>query len=103
MAKRKNNKSIEELNKENLILKTKVKHLINDLQLTREENEISTKNYFEIYSSLERKVEERTRQVEELQKQYQQAQRLESIGTLAGGKLPIISIICLWEFRETPR
>ena len=85
MTKRKTNKSIEELKKENLILETKVKHLINDLQLTREENEISTKNYFEIYSSMERKVEERTRQVEELQKQYQQAQRLESIGTLAGG------------------
>ena len=85
MTKRKSNKSIEELKKENLILETKVKHLINDLQLTKEENEISTQNYFEIYSSMERKVEERTRQVEELQRQYQQAQRLESIGTLAGG------------------
>jgi signal transduction histidine kinase/CheY-like chemotaxis protein len=83
MTKRKNNNSIEE--REILILETKVKHLINDLRLTREENEISTKNYFEIYSDMERKVEERTRQVKELQKQYQQAQKLESIGTLAGG------------------
>jgi len=46
--------------REILILKTKVKHLINDLRLTREENETSMKNYFEIYSNLEQKVEERT-------------------------------------------
>jgi two-component system cell cycle sensor histidine kinase/response regulator CckA len=85
MTKRKNNNSIEEIERENLILETKVKHLTNDLHLTRQENETSTKNYFEIYSDMERKVEERTRQVEELQKQYQQAQKLESIGTLAGG------------------
>ncbi|OPX36674.1 MAG: hypothetical protein B1H12_06625 [Desulfobacteraceae bacterium 4484_190.2] len=85
MTKRKNNNSIEEIERENLILKTKVKHLTNDLHLTRQENETSTKNYFEIYSDMERKVEERTRQVKELQKQSQQAKKLESIGTLAGG------------------
>lgn len=85
MTKRKNNNSIKEIERENLILETKVKHLTNDLYLTRQENETSTKNYFEIYSDMERKVEERTRQVKELQKQYQQAQKLESIGTLAGG------------------
>jgi len=85
MGKRKNNNSIEEIERENLILETKVKHLTNDLHLTRQENETSTKKYFEIYSNMERKVEERTRQVKELQKQYQQAQKLESIGTLAGG------------------
>ena len=78
MTKRKNNNSIEEIERENLILETKVKHLTNDLHLTRQENETSTKNYFEIYSDMERKVEERTRQVKELQKQYQQAQKLES-------------------------
>ena len=60
MTKRKNNNSIEEREREILILKTKVKHLTNDLRLTREENETSTKNYFEIYSNLEQKVEERT-------------------------------------------
>jgi len=60
MTKRKNNNSIEEREREILILKTNVKHLINDLRLTREENETSTKNYFEIYSNLEQKVEERT-------------------------------------------
>ncbi len=85
MTKRKYNNSIKEIERENLILKTKVKHLANDLYLTRQENDTSTKNYFEIYSDMERKVEKRTRQVKELQKQYQQAQKLESIGTLAGG------------------
>ena len=60
MTKRKNNNSIEEIERENLILEAKVKHLTNDLRLTREENETSTKNYFEIYSNLEQKVEERT-------------------------------------------
>jgi two-component system cell cycle sensor histidine kinase/response regulator CckA len=85
MTKRKKNNSIEEIERENLVLETKVKHLTNDLHLTRQENETSTEKYFEIYSNMERKVEERTRQVKELQKQYQQAQKLESIGTLAGG------------------
>ena len=84
MRKRKE-KDIEEIVKENFILKTKVKHLTNDLRLTREENEASTKNYFELYSNMEKKVEERTKELKELQKQFQQAQKLEAIGTLAGG------------------
>ena len=83
--RRRKEKDIEELEKENLILKTNVKHLTNDLRLTREENEVSTKNYFEIYANMEKKVEERTRELKELQKQFQQAQKLEAIGTLAGG------------------
>jgi len=67
MIKRKNNNSIEE--RESLILKTKVKHLINDLRLTREENDTSTKNYFEIYSRLEQKVEERTAELTKTNRQ----------------------------------
>ena len=55
--------------REILILKTKVKHLINDLRLTREENETSTKNYFEIYSNLEQKVEERTAELTKANRQ----------------------------------
>jgi len=46
--------------REILILETKVKHLTNDLHLTRQENETSMKNYFDIYSNLEQKIEERT-------------------------------------------
>ena len=69
MTKRKNNNSIEEIERENLILETKVKHLVNDLRLTREENETSTKNYFEIYSNLEQKVEERTAELTKANRQ----------------------------------
>ncbi len=69
MTKRKNNNSIEEIEREVLILKTKVKHLTNDLRLTREENEASTKNYFEIYSNLEQKVEERTAELTKANRQ----------------------------------
>jgi len=69
MTKRKNNNRIEEIEKENLVLKTKVKHLTNDLRLTREENEASTKNYFEIYSNLEQKIEERTAELTKANRQ----------------------------------
>jgi C4-dicarboxylate-specific signal transduction histidine kinase len=69
MTKRKNNNSIEEIERENLILETKVKHLVNDLRLTREKNETSTKNYFEIYSNLEQKVEERTAELTKANRQ----------------------------------
>ncbi len=69
MTKLKNNNSIDKIEKENLILETKVKHLTNDLRLTREENEASTKNYFEIYSNLEQKVEERTAELTKANRQ----------------------------------
>jgi signal transduction histidine kinase len=69
MTKRKNNNSIEEIKRENLVLETKVKHLTNDLRLTREENETSTKNYFEIYSNLEQKIEERTAELTKANRQ----------------------------------
>ncbi|MBE9546904.1 MAG: hypothetical protein IMF10_05355 [Proteobacteria bacterium] len=69
MTKRKNNNSIDKIERENLILETKVKHLTNDLRLTREENETSTKNYFEIYSNLEQKVEERTAELTKANRQ----------------------------------
>ena len=66
MTKRKNNNRIEP--REGLILKTKVKHLTNDLRLTKEEIETSTKNYFEIYSKLEEKVAERTAELTKVNK-----------------------------------
>jgi signal transduction histidine kinase len=79
MTKLKNNNLIKE--RENLILKTKVKHLINDLQLTREESETSTTNYFEIYSNLEQKVKERTAELtksnRQLNVEIQERKRIE--------------------------
>jgi len=69
---------LKELEEQNLLLETRIKHLTNDLRLTREENETSTRNYFEIYSNMEKKVEERTRELEELQRELQEkSQELE--------------------------
>jgi two-component system cell cycle sensor histidine kinase/response regulator CckA len=62
-------KSLEEKVK---LLETKVKHLSNDLRLTREENEASLANYFELYSHMERNVEERTGDIRRLQKTLEQ-------------------------------
>ncbi|NNK85636.1 MAG: hypothetical protein HKO79_07065 [Desulfobacterales bacterium] len=67
MTGRKSNMAIEP--REEVLLKTKVKHLTNDLRLTKEEIETSTKNYFEIYSKLEEKVEERTEELTKVNKQ----------------------------------
>jgi PAS domain S-box-containing protein len=53
-------------------LETQIKHLRNDLRLTREENEIATTNYFDIVSRLESMVAERTRDVQRLQKILEQ-------------------------------
>ena len=53
-------KHIEELEKKVMLLESKTKHLANDLHITREENETSTKNFLDIYSNMEKKVEERT-------------------------------------------
>ncbi len=65
-------KYIQDLETQNLILETQVRHLTNDLRLTREENENSTKNYFEIYSKMESIVEERTRELKAVQKQLEE-------------------------------
>ncbi|MDY6949948.1 MAG: response regulator [Thermodesulfobacteriota bacterium] len=55
-----------------VLLETQVKHLGNDLRLTKEENENSTRRYFEIYSNMERKVEERTAELRGLQKELEE-------------------------------
>jgi signal transduction histidine kinase len=68
MAKLKNNNRLEELKRQNSILQTKVSHLTNDLRLTKEENETSTKKYFELYGNLEQKIEERTEALMKLNK-----------------------------------
>jgi two-component system, cell cycle sensor histidine kinase and response regulator CckA len=47
-------------------LETRVKHLSNELRLTREEYESATVNYFELFSHMEKKVEERTMELNRL-------------------------------------
>ncbi len=54
------------------LLELKIKHLKNDLLLTRKENESAIANYFEIYSDVEKKVGERTKDVNRLKKKLEQ-------------------------------
>ena len=58
--KKPKDKYIGELKKRILLLESQTKHLTNDLRITREENEASTKSFLDIYSNMEKKVEERT-------------------------------------------
>jgi len=51
-----------------LSLETQIRHLTNELRLTREEYEHTTKNYFDVYSNMEKKVGERTRELKRLHK-----------------------------------
>ena len=44
-----------------LYLETKVRHLTNDLRVTREENEAVTAGYLEIHANMERMIEKRTK------------------------------------------
>jgi len=90
---------IQEIENKNLILKIKVKHLTNDLLLTKKEYETSLNNYFDIYSNMEKKVKNRTIALakvnEELQNEIddrkhaeaklRQMDKMKAIGTLAGG------------------
>lgn len=50
------------------LLEIRLRHLSNELRLTKEEYERTAKNYFDIYTNLEKKVEERTAQLVKLQK-----------------------------------
>ena len=61
-----------ELKERILTLETQLKHLRNDLRLTKEENEVATTNYFEMVSKLESMVADRTRDVERLRKILEQ-------------------------------
>lgn len=54
---------VKELERENLILKTRLKHLTNEIRVTKEEYETTTTKYFDIYSNLDKMVKERTRQL----------------------------------------
>ncbi|MGD9161241.1 MAG: PAS domain-containing protein, partial [Desulfobacteraceae bacterium] len=55
--------NIEKLKNRIITLETQVKHLTNDLHVTREENDISMSKYFELYTHMESKVAERTQQL----------------------------------------
>ena len=46
-------------------LETEVRHLGNELRLTREEYEDATSKYLDIYCNLEKKISERTRELDE--------------------------------------
>ncbi|MBT3368437.1 MAG: response regulator [Nitrospina sp.] len=60
-----------ELERRLLYLETKVKHLTNDLRLTREENETATDNYIEIHSNMEKIIDERTQNLTEMGKKLE--------------------------------
>jgi PAS domain S-box-containing protein len=66
---------VKKLEDKAFLLETQIKHLKNDLRLTREESETATTNYFEIYSKLETKVADRTRDIKKLQKLLEQKAR----------------------------
>jgi PAS domain S-box-containing protein len=67
-GKKDNNKEIQELKQRISLLETENKHLRNELHLTVEEKETAKKDYFDIISNMEEKVEQRTRETKELQK-----------------------------------
>ena len=54
---------VAELKSRILYLETKVKHLANEFRLTSVENETATDNYFEIYSNMEKIINERTKKL----------------------------------------
>ncbi len=66
---------VAELKNRILVLETQVKHLTNDLRLTREEYESSTKDYFEIHSSMEKAVNDLEERTSELAKTNDKLQR----------------------------
>ena len=59
---------IEELKQRILYLETVNKHLSNELKLTEEEKEKARSSYYDIIEHMEEKVDQRTREIKELQK-----------------------------------
>ncbi len=59
---------IQENGEEAEELRTRIKHLTNELALVEEENSRSREDYYDIFSTLERKVRERTRELEATQR-----------------------------------
>ena len=80
--KKPKDKYIEELEKKVLLLESQTKHLTNDLRITREENEASTRNFLDVYSNMEKKVAERTAELTKanikLNEEIEERKRVES-------------------------
>ncbi|MBU0986073.1 MAG: response regulator [Proteobacteria bacterium] len=58
---------IEKLEKKNLLLETRLKHLNNELHVTKEEYTASTNSYFDLLSNLEKKIQQRTKALKNAQ------------------------------------
>ena len=56
----KGNEYIKKLEDKILLFEMRAKHLSNELRVTKQEYESSTNNYFDLLSSLEKKVQDRT-------------------------------------------
>ncbi|MCK5404292.1 MAG: hypothetical protein KAI75_03645 [Desulfobulbaceae bacterium] len=63
-------------------LETMTRHLTNEVRLGREESEEYIRKYFEIYLRLDQKVKERTSELEEANRNLQEA--LTKVKTLSG-------------------
>jgi signal transduction histidine kinase/CheY-like chemotaxis protein len=81
----KSSEHIKEPDKKVSLLETRIKHLTNELHLMKEKHETSMDNYLDIVSNMEKEVAERTKRVRELQERIVRAQKMEALGTLAGG------------------
>ena len=62
--------TVKELEKKVLILEAQANHLTNELCLTKEERETSTRRYFDIYSNMEQKIAARTQKLLESKEKY---------------------------------
>jgi len=61
-----------ELEEKIRFLETRIRHLTNDLRLTREENDMATANYLDLYENMEKVVQERTLDIRELRRALEQ-------------------------------
>ncbi len=66
----KNPENSRELEKKVKQMETRIRHLTNELLLTKEEHNAATRKYFDIFSRLERKIEERTKALKQSREKY---------------------------------
>jgi PAS domain-containing protein len=60
---------------DDMLVQTRLRHLENELHLLREEYLEKARNYYQLYSRLEEKVEERTAELRELQRTLERKNR----------------------------